>query len=799
MAEDGSIVFNVDADDKSAQRKLNALRKNIEKTAKALDASSTKRNGIVEELRRAQEEANKTAETIREAKAQMAENEATLSGRSGNINLEEFEARKQAQQELEYELKNSEASYKKQQSTVDSLAKKEAEVTRQMQEQARLLETQKAEAGAYERSLAVQSSTMPQISEAAKAASSQIKKGFKNILKWGFGIRSLFILIRRLRSYVKEAVNAFAENDPETKANLDALKNSLAQLKASWGAAFAPIVNAVAPILQKLISWLTAAANAVAQFMAILSGRGTFKKAIANNEKLAESIGGAGGAAEEAEKQIMGFDEINKLNAQNSGGGGGGGGAAASGFEDVAVNDKFAKFIEVIKGHLTELELFAAGTALGLGLVLTFSGANIPLGLALIAVGAIGIAKVAKENWDEISSSVKKALSSVAMVAGGLMFGIGLALALSGVNVPVGLGLIAAGLVTAGSAVINWDEIPAHVREELAEIAMVVGASLLAFGAILAFSGVGVGVGIGLMIAGAAALGSGIALNWNYMDENVRGALGRVLATLGAGLVAVGLILTLTGVAAPLGIGLMLAGGVGIGSAVALNWNYFTDKIKKVLEDINKEFQSAKIKLETKVSQLRDSFVQKFDAIKEKAQEIIEKIREFFSFHWQLPHINLPHLTVSWEPAGDLGRFFGFSAIPNVGIEWYARGGIVDGATLIGAGEAGKEAIIPLERNTGWINMVADALIDRITSSRRLVDAISGMPMPALAAGRVVPPNAYYSNGSSQADLGSLVSAIVAGINTTNDNPRFSLYIDGEQITNVVTKRQNNNSRRAGR
>ena len=58
----------------------------------------------------------------------------------------------------------------------------------------------------------------------------------------------------------------------------------------------------------------------------------------------------------------------------------------------------------------------------------------------------------------------------------------------------------------------------------------------------------------------------------------------------------------------------------------------------------------------------------------------------------------LPHLTVSWQELGAnsiLARYLGITAIPHMGVEWYARGGIVDGATLIGAGEQGKEAIIP--------------------------------------------------------------------------------------------------------
>ena len=72
---------------------------------------------------------------------------------------------------------------------------------------------------------------------------------------------------------------------------------------------------------------------------------------------------------------------------------------------------------------------------------------------------------------------------------------------------------------------------------------------------------------------------------------------------------------------------------------------------------------------------------------------IIEAIKGFFNFSVSWPHIPLPHPYIS--PAGwgidDLLK----GVIPSIGVEWYSKGGIVDGATLIGAGEAGPELILP--------------------------------------------------------------------------------------------------------
>lgn len=76
---------------------------------------------------------------------------------------------------------------------------------------------------------------------------------------------------------------------------------------------------------------------------------------------------------------------------------------------------------------------------------------------------------------------------------------------------------------------------------------------------------------------------------------------------------------------------------------------------------------------------------------------LIDTIRGFFSFEISWPHIPLPHFAVTPANWGisDLLR----GIIPSIGIEWYAKGGIVDSPTLIGAGEAGTEAIIPLSGN----------------------------------------------------------------------------------------------------
>ena len=91
----------------------------------------------------------------------------------------------------------------------------------------------------------------------------------------------------------------------------------------------------------------------------------------------------------------------------------------------------------------------------------------------------------------------------------------------------------------------------------------------------------------------------------------------------------------------------------------------------------------------------------------------VDWLRGIFDFKWSLPKIKLPHFTLSWSTSGfwgGVGEFLGLPGKPNIGVSWYAKGGVFDKPSLIGVGEAGKEAVLPLEQNTGWMDDLADKI-----------------------------------------------------------------------------------------
>lgn len=90
-------------------------------------------------------------------------------------------------------------------------------------------------------------------------------------------------------------------------------------------------------------------------------------------------------------------------------------------------------------------------------------------------------------------------------------------------------------------------------------------------------------------------------------------------------------------------------------------------------------------------------------------EDAINVIRNLFNFNIEWPHIPLPHFNV-WGSPNPLDWLEG--NLPGFSIDWYAKGGIVNGATLIGAGEAGPEMILP--QQGALMNDFADRIAQRV-------------------------------------------------------------------------------------
>lgn len=153
-----------------------------------------------------------------------------------------------------------------------------------------------------------------------KSLRSSLKHGFTRFTKYILGFKSLYFLVRRLRKFVVEGIeNLVQYNDKLSKGvkshnlmndAMNDLQTSLLYLKNAWAAAFAPIVIKVMPILTGLIDYLAVAGNAIAKFVAELTGQATAYNALkVQAQDYADSLDDAG---KSAKKNAKDQDKLNQ-------------------------------------------------------------------------------------------------------------------------------------------------------------------------------------------------------------------------------------------------------------------------------------------------------------------------------------------------------------------------------------------------------------------------------------------------------------------------------------------------------
>lgn len=95
-------------------------------------------------------------------------------------------------------------------------------------------------------------------------------------------------------------------------------------------------------------------------------------------------------------------------------------------------------------------------------------------------------------------------------------------------------------------------------------------------------------------------------------------------------------------------------------------------------------------------SSVKNALVKPFETAKNIIKGIIDKIKGLFNFKMKAPHVPLPHFAI--KPSGwklsDLLK----GVKPSLSIDWYAKGGIFNSPTIAGIGEAGPEAVVPLDK-----------------------------------------------------------------------------------------------------
>ena len=381
----------------------------------------------------------------------------------------------------------------------------------------------------------------------------------------------------------------------EAPANqLRILQAQLTQAARAIGNIFIPALNAILPYAIAVVQVIREIANALANLAGFkltdVDYSGVNSAAVGAGS-LADNLDDAAGAAKKLKQYTAGFDELNVF-APNTESGSGAGAGGAGGFDfDLptydflgdAVQTRIGEIKKMIEDTLAEITTIVSGFMLAVGAILVVTGVNIPLGVGLMAAGAVGLAATVGLNWTAMSSELASTLALITGVVGGFLLALGAIMAFSGANLPLGIALMALGgasLVSA--AVINWHNSDRHLTDALTTLTGVLAGASLAVGAMLAFTGVATGLGIALMAVGAVTLVSAAASNWNSIPDALASPLSRVGLLVSGATLALGTILAFSG-CMPLGIALMAVGATSLVSVMALNWNGLSDEIQNVI------------------------------------------------------------------------------------------------------------------------------------------------------------------------------------------------------------------------
>lgn len=252
-------------------------------------------------------------------------------------------------------------------------------------------------------------SAIASIGRHSKSSRKGLAGGLKMLIRYGLGVRSVYVLINKMRRALMASFKSLAQYDPEFNGVMSSFIGSLKQLSNAFAAAFAPVLQAVLPALTAFINGISEGVNRLGALISALMGKASFTKATkvqydyaAAQNSTASSASKATGAlnkeakaAKKVKTNLMGFDQVNILSKDDEDSDSGSG----SGFASSPFDSQTAGFADA----LSEMWKKADFTQLGKML-----GEKIKAGLGAIP-------------WAKIKKSLSKVAKSIATFLNGFL------------------------------------------------------------------------------------------------------------------------------------------------------------------------------------------------------------------------------------------------------------------------------------------------------------------------------------------------------------------------------------------
>ena len=548
------LILEVDYDITAAEAKQKTLEQKYQQQKKILNEIKSKHDEHKQALSENEKKVSDIIQKRNELKRQLTDEEAKLN----SINLKTTEGvRKREEQIVKIdELKQKLSQLKTEQANIRLETDKQYQELQKIsrEEENQVIKTNEAGIKILEnneKTKKLNESTKKtgkaakEVSKNTKNTHSSLEKAEKSAKRFGRRLLELaksafiFSVLTKAFNAVRDSAMGYVKSNAQMAKQIAQIKGNLAVMGQTLFQALAPVIQWVLTALNKITSLIAAIiARITGKNLNEMTALAKQNTEMANaSEKTADSSAKTAKntkkAAKEAEKATASFDTLQKIVTDTS---------------DSSYD---------LDDDLGNIGVDSTATA-------------------EITPDFGGITPIAESELDKIMG-----IAALALLA------IGLILLVCG-QIGMGIACIIAGLALGAAVIGNWSNMNNQTKSMLNDIMIAAGLAMIAIGLLLLVCG-RIALGIAALIIGIVLVVTAAVLDYKSTDTKVSSFLQLIMGFAGAAFLALGIILCCVGMI-PLGIALIVAGAVGLVSLVVINWDAIVDRVKNMLDNIKSKF-----------------------------------------------------------------------------------------------------------------------------------------------------------------------------------------------------------------